>query len=282
MPPCSHSLRMAEVPATLLLAAALLAGTHAANCDMNEEYAVRLCTAPRAPRTCAAVKLAGTGDLCAWQERCMRCVPKPDFLSATCEVDGMFFYPDGRCPTARDTSLCEDCESLLRQEICLGICSHTCRWHNISRFNGELCGPLVVLEIRESYIAVIILGVVAVISCFVGLGLVARWIGKIRREALEEFEAKIRAKHLKRLHLGGRRLAITGHSGSAFSAKSSKNSAGSELPAGAASSWRQKLSVSLHPRHLDPQASAASVTNSSVASGTPSGGNASASAATPS
>ncbi|CAK9086949.1 unnamed protein product [Durusdinium trenchii] len=112
------------------------------SCSVLGEYAIRRCTAPRAPRTCLGSRLPTSNGQkrCQWNDRCMRCVPPVGYLNDSgCDVDGVFFRSDGGCPYATTASHCNDCSIIYLQEVCLGLCSETCDWSSLARMRGELC-----------------------------------------------------------------------------------------------------------------------------------------------
>lgn len=193
-------------PAAALVSAAVaqLRGSEAAEegaCGAAAEYGVRLCSAPRAPRTCGTVRLLGVSEragLCAWREACMRCVPRPGFLNSSCSVDGLLFESSGDCPSPRDGGLCGDCGGLQRQELCLGLCSELCVWADVSRFGGQLCAPRVPVVQPKDDTMRIVLMVLGGAAGLVVLALLGRMLLKLRARALEEAEARRIAVSIQR------------------------------------------------------------------------------------
>ncbi|CAE7515749.1 Cfap44 [Symbiodinium sp. CCMP2456] len=111
-------------------------------CSALGIYAVHRCSAPRAGRTCAKAYLPPSAGQtrCRWNDRCMRCLPPPLYLNDTgCNVDGVFFRADGSCPYPVQGEVCNVCEEIYLQEVCLGLCSDLCIWTNLSRFRGVFC-----------------------------------------------------------------------------------------------------------------------------------------------
>ncbi|CAE8656237.1 unnamed protein product, partial [Polarella glacialis] len=103
-------------------------------CDTQSEYAARICSAPRAQRTCSLSRLPpslaskGKWTRCSWHDRCMRCVPPVGYVNDTtgtggCAVDGVSFRSSGACPAAVDMRVCGGCDGMYLQEVCLGLCS---------------------------------------------------------------------------------------------------------------------------------------------------------------
>jgi len=176
--------------------AAVLAPTTHGTCGLLEEYAVRVCSMSRAHRTCNVtwIILPAVQARCTWLERCMRCVPPPEALRgvATCAVDGVIFGSDGSCPLPSDVRTCADCNLIVMQEVCLGICSQRCAWANVSWMRGEYCSlrdPPV--EADDNLFMVMGLAAIGIaVLALVCLGL--RFAHKARKGALEAQRAEMR------------------------------------------------------------------------------------------
>jgi len=116
----------------------------------------------------------------------MRCVPSSEALGkASCTLDGMTFLGDGSCPELLDTSICDECASIIMQEVCIGLCFFNCKWANVSWMRGEHCSirePLPEEEDNTLMMAVMI-GAAAIGGLVTCIGL--RLLCKMRARALE-------------------------------------------------------------------------------------------------
>merc|ERR1719408_947168 len=87
----------------------------------------------------------------------------------------MTFQGDGSCPVPLDSGICSNCERLVMQEVCLGLCSDKCKWSNVSLMRGEYCAIRVQPAEEESnlvmMIAIIAGGVLGLVGICGGLRL---------------------------------------------------------------------------------------------------------------
>lgn len=211
-----------------LAACAWASASAEASCGLVEEYAIRLCTSSRALRTCNSTWIVapGVNTTCGWRDDCQRCVSPPEAFDNPCSLDGLNYGQGGSCPKPHDNSFCEECELIITQEVCLGLCSENCIWSNVSWMEGEHClirdpEP----EVDDNTLIMILIiagGVIGLIALIIGIRIMAA----MRRRALEAQSTEIRNRLSDRFS----GLAVTGAGGGPVMGKrlSDRRSAGSE------------------------------------------------------
>mmetsp|Transcript_62576 Transcript_62576/g.202880 ORF Transcript_62576/g.202880 Transcript_62576/m.202880 type:complete len:274 (+) Transcript_62576:182-1003(+) len=160
-------------------------------CRSVAELAVRSCSRPRAPRTCARTRGRVDNETsCVWLHYCMRCVPFEGALNETCIVDGVIFNSLPLCPAPVNEARCGGCVNIELQELCIGLCSKDCKWANVSWMRGRRCSLRVEPEEVVDNTFMIVLSSIGGFFVLIVLSVGCRWFLAMRRRAREQAEVR--------------------------------------------------------------------------------------------